>query len=329
VAANGMNHSGESILAVKGLTVYFPGSGRKAVDDVSFSVARAETLGVVGESGSGKTLIGLALMGLLPESAKACGSITLAGLSLQAGKEDKWNGVRGRLAGMVFQEPLTALNPVMAIGRQLSESFSRTGEKTAQSRRKTLQLLTELGVTPANRRYSQYPQQLSGGMRQRVMIGIALACSPPLLIADEPTTALDLTVQAQILRLLKQNIQKNQSSLVLISHDFGVIAEMSDRVMVMYGGRVVESAQACHILTRPAHPYTRMLLDAVPRLNHPLPRWTDRDIGEEDETPPFTARCRYAVRCAFCFPRCLWEDPPIRWLSPTHQVRCWQYGSKA
>jgi len=253
------------LLDVQHLSVSF-GGPTPAVDDVSFSIARGETLGLVGESGSGKSVTAFSILRLLQRPGRiTAGRVVFDGRDLLALTEDEMREVRGAGISLIFQEPMTALNPVMRIGDQIAEALLVHGKASrAEARARTVELLEAVKIGDATRRARDYPHQLSGGMRQRVMIAIALACRPPLVIADEPTTALDVTIQAQVLELLRELKARYHLALLLITHDFGVIAEMADRVAVMYQGRLVEHGRVRDVLRRPSHNYTRHLLAAVP-----------------------------------------------------------------
>jgi len=253
------------LLDVQHLSVSF-GGPTPAVDDVSFSIARGETLGLVGESGSGKSVTAFSILRLLQWPGRiTAGRVVFDGRDLLALTEDEMREVRGAGISLIFQEPMTALNPVMRIGDQIAEALLVHGKASrAEARARTVELLEAVKIGDATRRARDYPHQLSGGMRQRVMIAIALACRPPLVIADEPTTALDVTIQAQVLELLRELKARYHLALLLITHDFGVIAEMADRVAVMYQGRLVEHGSVREVLRRPSHNYTRNLLAAVP-----------------------------------------------------------------
>ncbi|MEQ1756877.1 MAG: ABC transporter ATP-binding protein [Vicinamibacterales bacterium] len=255
------------LLEVNHLTVTFPTSrGQvRAVEDVSFSVSAGETLGVVGESGSGKSISALAVMRLLPPAAHIeSGRIAFDGQDLLALPEREMRGLRGSRIALIFQEPMTALNPVMRVGDQIAEALTVHGATRRVARARAIELFEAVRIPDAASRLRDYPHQLSGGMRQRVMIAVALACRPSLIIADEPTTALDVTIQAEVLDLLRDLKAQFNLALMLITHDFGVIAEMADRVVVMYAGAVVEEGEVRQILRQPAHAYTRRLLAAVP-----------------------------------------------------------------
>jgi ABC-type dipeptide/oligopeptide/nickel transport system ATPase component len=253
------------LLDVQHLSVTF-GGPTPAVDDVSFSIARGETLGLVGESGSGKSVTAFSILRLLQSPGRiTAGRVVFDGRDLLALTEDEMREVRGAGISLIFQEPMTALNPVMRVGDQIAEALLVHGKASrAEARARAVELLEAVKIGDATRRVRDYPHQLSGGMRQRVMIAIALACQPPLVIADEPTTALDVTIQAQVLELLRELKARYNLALLLITHDFGVIAEMADRVAVMYQGRLVEHGSVREVLRRPSHNYTRNLLAAVP-----------------------------------------------------------------
>jgi peptide/nickel transport system ATP-binding protein len=255
------------LLDVRHLTVHFgpPGRPAPAVDDVSFFVAPGETLGLVGESGSGKSITALSILKLLPPEGRiVSGEVRFEGRDLLRLEERAMQAVRGARISLIFQEPMTALNPVMRVGEQIAEALYVHGHERAQARQRAVELLEAVQIPDPGRRAREYPHQLSGGMRQRVMIAIALACTPPLVIADEPTTALDVTIQAQVLDLLRELKARFNLALLLITHDFGVIAEMADRVAVMHKGRIVEQGTVRQILRAPVDPYTRRLLAAVP-----------------------------------------------------------------
>ena len=253
------------LLDVQHLSVSF-GGPTPAVDDVSFSIARGETLGLVGESGSGKSVTAFSILRLLQSPGRiTAGRVVFDGRDLLALAEDEMREVRGAGISLIFQEPMTALNPVMRVGDQIAEALLVHGKASrAEARARAVELLEAVKIGDPTRRVRDYPHQLSGGMRQRVMIAIALACRPPLVIADEPTTALDVTIQAQVLELLRELKARYNLALLLITHDFGVIAEMADRVAVMYQGRLVEHGSVREVLRRPSHNYTRNLLAAVP-----------------------------------------------------------------
>ncbi|HEY4254468.1 MAG TPA: ABC transporter ATP-binding protein [Roseomonas sp.] len=296
----------------------------RAVDGVSFSVAPGRTLAVVGESGSGKSVSALAVMGLLPGSARIGGRIALDGEDLLALPTEAIRGRRGGAMAMIFQEPMTSLNPAFTAGEQVAEVLRvHRGLDRRAAFAEAVAMLERVRIPDAARRARQYPHQLSGGMRQRVMIAIALACRPRLLLADEPTTALDVTVQAQILALLSQLKQETGTAVVLITHDLGVVADHADDVAVMYAGRVVESAPAAMLFARPEHPYTVGLLGAAPKLEGGEGRLASIEgtVPDMRDPPP---GCRFAPRCPFAVARCVAEPPPLAEVAPGHLTACWR-----
>ena len=306
----------------------------RAVDGVSFDVARGETLGIVGESGCGKSMTALAILRLVPSPPGriAAGRIVFEGEDLLQASDARLREVRGNRIGMIFQEPMTSLNPVLTIGDQLSETLIKHLKLDARAARgRAIELLKAVGIPAPERRVDEYPHQLSGGMRQRVMIAMAIGCEPRLLIADEPTTALDVTVQAQIFDLLRELRSRSGMGLILITHDMGVISEMTDRVAVMYGGRVVEEAATGDILSAPAHPYTQGLIACVPDLD--AADDADAELPEIAGLVPsvwdLPVGCPFADRCPEVTPRCRTEMPPTIDLTVGHRVACWLYGAPA
>ena len=290
------------LLSVRDLRVTFQTRGReavRAVDGVSLEVEAGQTVGLVGESGCGKSVTSLALLGLLPSrGVKVGGSVELDGRDLLAMPESRLRDIRGRDIAMVFQDPMTSLNPVLTVGRQLTEVLQRhEGLDRRESRRKAVETLDAVGIPAPDRRLKDYPHQLSGGMRQRVMIALALACKPRLLIADEPTTALDVTIQAQILGLLRDLVAWSRTALVMITHDLGVVAGLCETVHVMYAGRIVESAGRRELFARPRHPYTAGLLASVPRLDRARSGRLQPIAGSPRDTIPWTTGCAFAPRC--------------------------------
>jgi peptide/nickel transport system ATP-binding protein len=319
------------MLAVEGLSVALATAAGplSLLDDVSFGVKRGEVLGVVGESGSGKTMLALAIMRLLPEQARAAGRILLEGEDLLTLDEAAMCRVRGARIGMIFQEPASALNPVMRVGDQIAESLRWHGLGRGEARREALRLMERVHMPEARRRLDAYPHELSGGQRQRIGIAIALAARPALLIADEPTTALDVTVQSEILDLLAELVQELGMALMLVSHDFGIIAEMADRVLVLYAGARVEEGPAHDVLQIPAHPYTRGLLAAVPLRGGGHGRLT---TIPGSVPPPSAGRhreCRFAPRCPLVLPACRAEEPAWRDWTEDHGGRCLRLGETA
>jgi oligopeptide/dipeptide ABC transporter ATP-binding protein len=313
------------LLAVEGLTAAFPlktGGTAAAVDGVSFTVARGETFALVGESGSGKSVTALSIIRLVqPPGRITAGRIVFDGQDLTALDERAMRAIRGRRIGFVFQEPMIALNPVYTIGFQLRETLEVHGlSRGAAARARAVALLDAVRVPDPHKRVDDYPHQLSGGLRQRAMIALALAAEPALVIADEPTTALDVTVQAEILDLLRDMRTRLGLSLLLITHDLGVVAEMADRVGVMYGGRIVETAPASRLFDHPGHPYTRGLLACLPE------RAEGRRLAPIPGTVPplgqFPAGCAFANRCGLREARCEAAVPPLTPVAPDHGVRC-------
>lgn len=295
----------------------------RAVDGVSFSVAAGRTLAVVGESGCGKSVTALAVMGLLPPQARVSGSIRLLGREMATLTPEEWRGRRGRDLAMIFQEPMTSLNPTFTAGEQVAEALRlHEGLDHRQAAERAVEMLARVRIPDAARRARQYPHQLSGGMRQRVMIAMALACKPRLLIADEPTTALDVTVQAQILALLDELKRETGTAVVLITHDLGVVADHADEVVVMYAGRVAEQAPTARIFARPEHPYTVGLLGAAPKLEGGAGRLASIEGTVPDLLHP-PPGCRFAPRCPFRVPACE-AQPPLAGLAPGHAAACWR-----
>jgi oligopeptide/dipeptide ABC transporter ATP-binding protein len=316
----------EPLLAVRDLRVQFwTARGTiHAVNGISFDVAPGDTLGIVGESGCGKSVTALALLGILPRAGRVVGgSATFAGRDLVGLSDAELRRVRGREIAMVFQDPMTSLNPVLTIGRQIREGLeTHFGMDRDAADTRAAELLDQVGIPAARRRLRDYPHQFSGGMRQRAMIAMALACEPKLLIADEPTTALDVTIQAQILELLRQLVAEHRTALMLITHDLGVVAGMCERVNVMYSGMFIETGSADELFARPRHPYTVGLLQSVPRLDarrreklHPI-EGSPRDMLSAPAACPFAPRCRYVID------GCLAAVPPLAIMEPGHDARC-------
>ena len=295
----------------------------EALRGVSFAMQRGDTVGLIGESGCGKSITALALMGLLPEGASVAGSIRFDGQELTTLHEDALCRLRGARIGMVFQEPMTALNPLHTIGRQIAESLRlHKGLDGASARAEALRLLQRVQLPQAERRLSAYPHQLSGGQRQRVVIAIALACGPDLLIADEPTTALDVTIQREVLDLIASLVAEDGMALLLISHDLGVMAENVQRMLVMYGGTVVESGPTSEVFRRLAHPYTRGLFAARPRLGLPRGQRLATIVGRVPELIDLPAGCGFAERCALAVDACRAAPPPAVAVAAGHVARC-------
>jgi peptide/nickel transport system ATP-binding protein/oligopeptide transport system ATP-binding protein len=295
-----------------------------AVDGVSLSVSRGRTLGIVGESGCGKSVLSLSVMGLVPPPGRnAGGRVLFEGRDLMGLSPAEMRDIRGNRIAMIFQEPMTSLNPVFTVGDQITEAM-RAHDRSASDkalRAKAIAALDRVRIPAPDRRFDEYPHQMSGGMRQRVMIAMALACEPDLLIADEPTTALDVTVQAQILDLLRDLQAQTGMAIILITHDLGVVAEMADEVAVMYAGRVVERAAGPAIFDDPQHPYTLGLLGSIPKLEESH----DRLLAIEGAVPPpfaLPSGCRFNPRCVFAVDECRSRVPVLREVAPNHAVSC-------
>jgi oligopeptide/dipeptide ABC transporter ATP-binding protein len=304
------------LLEVRGLhTEFRTGAGRvRAVDGISFAVKQGETVAVVGESGSGKSVSALSILRLIadPPGRITAGEILFDGRDLLGLTDEEMRQIRGRDIGMVFQEPMTSLNPVLTIGRQITETLEQhLGSDRPSADQRALELLDMVGIADGARRLRQYPHQLSGGMRQRVMIAVALACNPKLIIADEPTTALDVTIQAQILELMKSLSLRLNVALVVITHNLGVVARYASRVNVMYAGRIVESGSADDIYHDPRHPYTIALLRSVPRLDRPRQARLDPVDGQPPDLTRLDGGCAFRPRCRFAVERCGQAIPPL------------------
>jgi peptide/nickel transport system ATP-binding protein len=324
--------AGEIVLDVADLAVQFQsrdGDYFPAVDGLSFALRRGETLGIVGESGCGKSVTALSVMRLLPKGARiASGAIRFNGADLARADEAQMRRLRGNDIGMIFQEPMTSLNPVLKIGRQLAETVRLHRKVSRQeARRRAIEMLRLVRIPDPERRMEEYPHQLSGGMRQRVMIAIALSCDPKVLIADEPTTALDVTIQAQIIDLMLELKDKLGTTIMLITHDLGVVAQTCERVVVMYAGRKVEETTTRELFARPLHPYTRGLLASMPRLS----RESEQSAARLNEIPGMVpapgaikSGCAFAPRCAFAQERCRLQAPVLREFGDDHVVACWE-----
>ncbi|WP_232698171.1 ABC transporter ATP-binding protein [Brevibacillus daliensis] len=299
-----------------------------AVDKVSFKVNPGKVICVVGESGCGKSVMSLSIMGLLPKQVGkvARGTIRFQGRNLTEITNDEYNKIRGKEIGMIFQEPMTALNPVFTIGYQLEEVlFNHLKISKKEARQRSIELLSHVGIPRPEKIVDQFPHQLSGGMRQRVMIAMAISCQPKLLIADEPTTALDVTIQAQILELLRDIQEKSGMAVMLITHDLGVVAEMADEVMVMYAGKIVEQGTADQIFNDPKHPYLQLLLEAIPRLDEEKDRlYSIKGIVPSIVNMPKTG-CRFVSRCPKAMPDCSEVSPDMGDVGFEHKVRCLLY----
>ena len=314
------------LIEIKDLRVLFHGDdGRTthAVDSVDLSVANGATLGLVGESGCGKSVTSLAIMGLLSKhSADVAGSIQFDGFDLLEASDETLRDLRGNRLAMIFQEPMTSLNPSFTIGDQIIETIlrHRSGSRR-QARARAIELLRRVHIPSPEKRIDEYPHKLSGGMRQRVMIAMALACDPKLLIADEPTTALDVTLQAQILDLMRELKAASGAAIILITHDLGVVAEVCDEVAVMYAGEIVERAAVGELFASPQHPYTVGLLGSIPRLGRRAAHLATIEGVVPNMTKP-PSGCRFAARCPFVGDACVKAPPPLAQLNPTHWSRC-------
>ncbi|HEV2713527.1 MAG TPA: ABC transporter ATP-binding protein [Gaiellaceae bacterium] len=316
----------EPLLSVEDLRVQFwtRRGTIHAVNGISFDIAPGETLGIVGESGCGKSVTSLAILGILPRAGRVTtGRALFQGRDLLHLSDSQLRQVRGKEIAMIFQDPMTSLNPVLTIGRQIAEALeTHFGMKGKVAEHRASELLDRVGIPAANKRVRDYPHQFSGGMRQRAMIAMALACRPKLLIADEPTTALDVTIQAQILDLLRELVAEENAALILITHDLGVVAGMCERVNVMYAGMFMETGSATQLFTRPRHPYTVGLLQSIPRLDaarrerlHPI-EGAPRDMLQPPQACPFQPRCRYEVELS------RQEVPPLEEIESGHKVAC-------
>ena len=322
------------VLDVRGLkTIFKTRRGEvHAVNDVSFDLRAGELLGVVGESGSGKSVTMMSLIGLLPSPPADVrgGTVMFEGQDLLRIDDEKMRKVRGGRIGFVFQDPMTSLNPVFGVGFQIMEPLRKhMGLSKANARKRAQELLELVGIPDAARRLDDYPHQFSGGMRQRVMIAIALACDPKVLIADEPTTALDVTIQAQILELMQELRTKLGMGVIWITHDLGVIAGIADRVMVMYGGQVVEHAPVRELFARPQHPYTKALLKTVPRVHGARARRLTVIEGQPPLMSAHPTSCPFRDRCTFAFDRCSIENPPRYPIGNGHDVACFLVADSA
>lgn len=295
----------------------------RAVDDISFELARGETLAIVGESGSGKSVTSLALLGLLDKTATVSGAVVFDGSDLAAATPEEMRAIRGNRIAMVFQEPMSSLNPVLTVGEQIAEPI-RLHKNVSQPEalRQAGELLEKVSIPDAAARLKEYPHQFSGGMRQRVLIAMALACRPALIVADEPTTALDVTVQAQILELLKALTRETDAALVLITHDLGVVARYADRVAVMYAGRIVESAPARDLFSDPRHPYTRGLMASSPRLAGKAKTAIATIAGQPPDLSRLPSGCAFAPRCPYVHGRCLEERPALERITSDRAKAC-------
>jgi peptide/nickel transport system ATP-binding protein len=299
-----------------------------AVDDISFEILPGEVFGIVGESGAGKSLTGQAIIGLLePPGRIGAGRISLNGHRIDQLPYDQMRRIRGKKIGMIFQDPLTSLNPLYTIGKQLTETIlTHSKMNLNQARQHAIALLDEVGIPAAEKRIDHYPHQFSGGMRQRVVIALALCVNPSLIIADEPTTALDVSIQAQIIKLLKRLCTEYNTAVILITHDMGVIAEIADRVAVMYAGRLAEIGNVRAVVKTPQHPYAQGLMDSIPSLHHQVEQLTQIDgaMPRLTEIPP---GCAFHPRCPHCFDRCRNQRPDLM-DTQSSKVACWLYDNE-
>jgi oligopeptide/dipeptide ABC transporter ATP-binding protein len=322
--------SNAPLLQINGLSVSYPSRAgtTRALDGVSLQLEPGEFLGIVGESGSGKTQLLLALLGLNAQGAQLAGSINYRGQELVGASQRALADVRGRRIGMIFQDPMTALNPYLTVGTQVTEGVRMhhgLGRRAAQ--RRAIELLEAVQIPEPERRLGQHPHELSGGMRQRIVIAMALICEPEILLADEPTTALDVTVQAQILVLLRELRTRTRAAIVLVTHDLGVIAEVADRVLVMYAGRVVEQAGVEQLFASARHPYTLGLRRSIAELDGPLPERLPSIGGNPPNPAALPPGCAFAPRCAQAFERCLSTPPPLVSVAPGHARACYFEGA--
>jgi peptide/nickel transport system ATP-binding protein len=319
-----MTKDKKPLLEVRDLKSYFHTEDGlvKAVDGISYEVFPGETLGIVGESGCGKSVNSLSIMRLLESNAEVHGKITFEDTSILELSERKMRTIRGNEIAMIFQEPMTALNPVFTVGDQIEEAIILHQKKNRDEAHKmAIDMLRKVGIPEPTKRVDEYPHELSGGMRQRAMIAMALSCNPRVLIADEPTTALDVTIQAQILELMKSLQDEYGMSIIMITHDLGVIAEVADRVVVMYAGKVVEYADAVPLFKNPKHPYTWGLLNAIPRLD--IEQETLYNIpGVVPDPLNFPKGCKFNTRCSFCEEKCKQKEPELIEVEENHFVRC-------
>jgi oligopeptide/dipeptide ABC transporter ATP-binding protein len=311
-----------SLLKVRDLNISFRSTNNptKVVSSLNFEIKEAKVFGLVGESGCGKSLTALSIMGILPHNAFAEGEINFKGNNLLKLDSESMRRLRGKELSMVFQEPMTSLNPVLTIGYQIAEVLTtHTGLSKKEAMANTVELLKAVKIPSPEIRIKEYPHQMSGGMRQRVMIAMAIACNPSLLIADEPTTALDVTIQAQILDLLRGLRQQRNMAMLLITHDLGVIAENAETAAIMYAGRLVEVSQVLNILETPKHPYTMGLLESLPKTKDIPLKPIPGSVPRPDELPP---GCKFSDRCQYMIPDCQKEEPALREIIPGHFARC-------
>ena len=317
------------LLEIKNLTTHFftHDGVVKAVDGISYEVEEGEIVGIVGESGCGKSVSALSIMRLVPDppGKTIAGEVLLDGEDVLKLSNAEIRGVRGNKMAMVFQEPMTSLNPVLSIGRQLTETLQlHQGMNTLEAEERAAELLSMVGISEAKNRLKDYPHHLSGGQRQRVMIAMALSCNPRLIIADEPTTALDVTIQAQILELMQSLAKEMGTALIIITHNLGVVARYAQRVIVMYAGKIIETGTSTEIYHNPRHPYTIGLLNSVPRLDEEIGIKLDPIDGLPPDLIDVPQGCSFADRCRFRIDRCLTETPPLAAVLDGHQSACWR-----
>jgi oligopeptide transport system ATP-binding protein len=317
-----------SLLNIRHLeTRFFTNDGVvHAVNGISYTVNLGETIGIVGESGSGKSISVLSILRLIPDPPGKItnGEILFEGMDLLKMNEKALRRIRGHQISMIFQDPMTSLNPVLTIGKQITESIQlHLGLTKKQAKLRAIELLQQVGIPDAKRRINQYPHQFSGGMRQRVMIAMGLACQPKLLIADEPTTALDVTIQAQVVELIKKLRKEMGMSIIWITHDLALLARLADRILVMYGGQIVEQATVNQLYQNPRHPYTIGLLNSLPRLDGDRAPKLQAIEGVPPDLINYPKGCPFAPRCAFAIDHCLEEDPILESVEPQHNVACW------
>jgi oligopeptide/dipeptide ABC transporter ATP-binding protein len=323
-----MRNPAPALLEVRGLRTLFKGEQgeARAVDGVDFRLQRGRTLGIVGESGCGKSVTALSIMGLVPQPPGriAAGEVLFEGEDLLKSSPQRLRDLRGDKLAMIFQEPMTSLNPAFTVGDQISEAILRHRKVTpGEARAQAIEMLRRVRMPSPERRALDYPHQLSGGMRQRVMIAMALACNPQLLIADEPTTALDVTIQAQILELMRALRAELGTAIILITHDLGVIAELADEVLVMYAGKVIERCAVQRLFSHPQHPYTVGLLGSIPRLHLDQERLSAIE-GFVPDAAALPAGCRFNPRCPFVIEKCREEVPPLVEVAQGHYAACWR-----
>jgi oligopeptide/dipeptide ABC transporter ATP-binding protein len=322
------------LLEIEGLTTqfYISAGTVKAVDGITYDVEEGETVAIVGESGCGKSVSAMSILRLIPDPPGKIigGKILFQGRDLLQLSEDEMRHVRGKDIGMVFQEPMTSLNPVLTIGRQLTETLEEhMGIVGEEAKERSVELLGLVGISEPERRLVQYPHHLSGGMRQRVMIAMALACNPKLIIADEPTTALDVTIQAQILELMKNLTRDLGVALIVITHNLGVVARYADRVNVMYAGKIIESGTAEDIYHSPRHPYTLALLKSVPRMDLPRQAKLDPVDGQPPDLTRLDEGCAFRPRCGYATKKCAEKFPPLEKVKGRHITACWEWDKVA